>query len=100
MPELRGSSNTNPPRVPASFSDVDGCHLQAGHAVLRVHAMHVRRATNMAGSPYEAVRIKTTLVGGLLREMRAAAVAWLAAPLAGNALAAELLLLQLITRCV
>jgi hypothetical protein len=73
--------------------------VQAESAVLRVHAMHVRRSPNMAGSPYDGLRIKTTLEGGLLDEMRSAGIKWLARALAGDALAAELLLLQLTTRC-
>ena len=67
--------------------------------MLRVHGMHVRRAANMTDSVYADVRIKKTLGGNLLDEMRSATIQWLAAPLRGDTLAAELLLLQLVTRC-
>lgn len=61
--------------------------------------MIVHRAPNMAGSPYDGMLLKRSLSGDLHASMRAATVEWLAAPLGGDILAAELLLLQLITRC-
>ena len=74
--------------------------MQASEAngALRVHAMVVQRAPNMDGSPYDGMLLKRSLSGDLHASMRAATVEWLAAPLGGDTLAAELLLLQLITR--
>lgn len=74
-------------------------HLQANSsAALRVHAVRVERFANLTCSPYDSLHIKRTLSGGLLHEMREACIAWLAAPLGGDLLAGELLLLQLVSR--
>jgi hypothetical protein len=72
---------------------------QEASGALRVHAMMVRRAPNMAGSPYDGLLLKRSLEGDLFSSMRSATIEWLARPLGGDLLAAELLLLQLTARC-
>jgi hypothetical protein len=72
--------------------------LQESAEALRVHAMVVRRVPNMAGSPYDGLLLKRSLEGDLFAAMRAATIEWLAQTLGGDSLAAELLLLQLVSR--
>ena len=64
----------------------------------RVHALHVNILRNIGSSPFEHLFIKRIMAGEFLRQMRAAAIHWLAQPFSGDRLCGELVLLQLLCK--
>lgn len=74
-------------------------NVQGPAALLRVHAVQVDRLPNLGGSPFDGMHIKTSMSAEAMAPLRAECIRWLAVPLGGDALAAELLLLQLLSRC-
>eukprot|EP00892_Ulva_mutabilis_P000565 jgi/Ulvmu1/10509/UM064_0047.1 len=69
-----------------------------GRRSWRVHAMDVEVLRNLDSSPYERLFIKRSMAGEFFRQMRAAAIDWLAGPFGGDRLCGELLLLQLMCK--
>jgi hypothetical protein len=60
--------------------------------------MHLQRFSNLDCSPFDLMLVKRTLASDFMASMRVAAIQWLAAPLGGDELLGELLLLQLLCK--
>lgn len=90
----------------------DARGMQTPARMLRVHAVHVIRqpgqsarsdgaggeGVELAAGPFGLLQVKKTLAAAQMQEMRAATLAWLEDALGGDVLAAELVLLALVTR--